>query len=105
MATCGCGRRSCHGRGVGCARQGRHRDHRARSADGDARGALPRPDRVARGGRMTAVTRVYKWEVFKLLAQKRTYLGMGAAVAIPLLFVAVLLLKSGGPNDEIGRAS
>src|SRR5881227_1220888 len=53
---------------------------------------------------MTGVARVYKWELLKLLAQKRTYLGVGAAVAIPLVFVTVLLLKSGGPNDvPLGR--
>jgi ABC-2 type transport system permease protein len=53
---------------------------------------------------MTAVARVYKWELLKLLAQKRTYLGIGAAVSIPLIFVTVLLLKSGGPNDvPLGR--
>jgi ABC-2 type transport system permease protein len=53
---------------------------------------------------VTGVARVYKWELLKLLAQKRTYLGIGAAVAIPLAFVTVLLLKSGGPNDvPLGR--
>ena len=27
----------------------------------------------------TAVAKVYRWEIAKLLAQKRTYLGLGAA--------------------------
>jgi ABC-2 type transport system permease protein len=50
------------------------------------------------------VTSVYKWELLKLLAQKRTYLGLGAAMLIPLVFVTVLLLKTGGPNDiPLGR--
>jgi ABC-2 type transport system permease protein len=50
------------------------------------------------------VTSVYKWEVLKLLAQKRTYLGVGAATLVPLAFVTVLLLKAGGPNDiPLGR--
>ena len=50
------------------------------------------------------MTRVYKWEVLKLLAQKRTYLGLGAAMLVPLLFVVVLILKPGGPNDiPLGR--
>ncbi|MBV8397031.1 MAG: ABC transporter permease [Actinobacteria bacterium] len=50
------------------------------------------------------VGRVYRWETLKLLAQKRTYLGVGAAVAIPLIFVSVLLIKSGGPSDvPLGR--
>ena len=45
------------------------------------------------------MTRVYKWEILKLLAQKRTYLGLGAAVVVPVIFVVVLQLQSGGPND------
>jgi ABC-2 type transport system permease protein len=50
------------------------------------------------------VTRVYKWEVLKLLAQKRTYLGLGASALVPLLFVTVLIFKTGGPNDiPLGR--
>jgi ABC-2 type transport system permease protein len=53
---------------------------------------------------MTAVVRVYRWEIAKLLAQKRTYLGIGTAVAVPIIFVVVLLLQSGGPNDvPLGR--
>ncbi len=48
--------------------------------------------------------RVYKWEVLKLLAQKRTYLGLGVAMAVPLIFTVVLILKTGGPNDiPLGR--
>jgi len=47
---------------------------------------------------------VYKWEVLKLLAQKRTYLGWGAAMAVPLVFVIVLTIQKGGPNDiPLGR--
>jgi ABC-2 type transport system permease protein len=53
---------------------------------------------------LTAVYRVYRWEVAKLLAQKRTYLGLGSAVAVPIIFVVVLLLQTGGPNDvPLGR--
>src|ERR671923_1626728 len=53
---------------------------------------------------MIAVARVYRWEIAKLLAQKRTYLGAGAAMAVPVVFVVVLLLQSGGPNDvPLGR--
>ncbi len=49
-----------------------------------------------------AVARVYRWEVAKLLAQKRTYLGLGAAMAVPLIFVIVLVLHpTGGPNDVL----
>jgi ABC-2 type transport system permease protein len=50
------------------------------------------------------VTRVYKWELLKLLAQKRTYLGLGVAVLVPLIFTVVLIVKPGGPNDiPLGR--
>ncbi|HEY6961531.1 MAG TPA: ABC transporter permease [Gaiellaceae bacterium] len=50
------------------------------------------------------MTRVYKWEVLKLLAQKRTYLGLGASMAVPLVFVIVLTIQKGGPNDiPLGR--
>jgi ABC-2 type transport system permease protein len=47
---------------------------------------------------------VLKWELLKLLAQKRTYLGLGAAMLVPLIFVLVLIFKAGGPNDiPLGR--
>jgi ABC-2 type transport system permease protein len=50
------------------------------------------------------VTSVYKWELLKLLAQKRTYLGLGVAILVPLIFVIVLSLQTGGPNDiPLGR--
>jgi ABC-2 type transport system permease protein len=53
---------------------------------------------------VTAVARVYRWEIAKLLAQKRTYLGLGAAMLVPLVFVIVLVLKTGGPRDvPLGR--
>jgi ABC-2 type transport system permease protein len=50
------------------------------------------------------VVRVYRWELSKLLAQKRTYLGLGAAMIVPLIFVIVLQLQKGGPSDvPLGR--
>jgi ABC-2 type transport system permease protein len=53
---------------------------------------------------VTAVARVYRWEVAKLLAQKRTYLGLGTAILVPIIFVVVLVLQTGGPNDvPLGR--
>jgi ABC-2 type transport system permease protein len=40
----------------------------------------------------------------KLLAQKRTYLGLSVAVLVPLIFTFVLIIKPGGPNDiPLGR--
>ena len=53
---------------------------------------------------MIAVARIYRWEVAKLLAQKRTYLGLISAVLVPVIFVVVLVLQTGGPNDvPLGR--
>jgi ABC-2 type transport system permease protein len=48
---------------------------------------------------LRGVAFVYKWELLKLRAQKRTYLGLGAATIVPLAFVLALVFRSGGPND------
>ncbi|MCW3003290.1 MAG: transporter permease [Conexibacter sp.] len=48
---------------------------------------------------MVALRTVYAWELRKLVAQKRTYLGLGAAVLVPLIFVAALALQTGQPED------
>jgi ABC-2 type transport system permease protein len=42
---------------------------------------------------------VYRWELRKLVAQKRTYLGLAAAIIAPTLFVVALAMQSGSPND------
>lgn len=44
---------------------------------------------------------VYRWELRKLCAQKRTYLGLGGAVLVPIAFVVALAVQGGtaGPND------
>jgi ABC-2 type transport system permease protein len=39
---------------------------------------------------MPGVGTVYRWELFKLRHQKRTYLGLGAAVIVPILFVVAI---------------
>lgn len=53
---------------------------------------------------MTGALRVYRWEMLKLLAQKRTYLGLIAATLVPIVFVVVLVIQTGGPNDvPLGR--
>jgi len=54
---------------------------------------------------MSGVATVYKWELLKLRAQKRTYLGLVAAMLVPIIFVVALAVKGqGGPNDiPIGR--
>jgi ABC-2 type transport system permease protein len=43
---------------------------------------------------------VYRWELRKLRYQKRTYLGLGAAVLVPILFVVATHFRNGrGPSD------
>jgi ABC-2 type transport system permease protein len=49
--------------------------------------------------RPTVLT-VYRWELRKLRSQKRTYLGLGAAAAVPIIFVVAMSVQSGrGPED------
>jgi ABC-2 type transport system permease protein len=43
------------------------------------------------------VLTVYRWELAKLRYQKRTYLGLGAAVIVPIIFVVAVHLQ-GGPR-------
>ena len=59
--------------------------------------AAPRvaPRAAARPG----VRTVYRWELRKLRSQKRTYLGLGAAALVPLIFIVALLSSSGGPDE------
>ena len=42
---------------------------------------------------------VYRWELRKLRFQKRTYLGLGAAVLVPILFVVATHFRHRGPED------
>jgi ABC-2 type transport system permease protein len=39
---------------------------------------------------MPGTATVYRWELFKLRHQKRTYLGLGAAIIVPILFVLAI---------------
>jgi ABC-2 type transport system permease protein len=57
----------------------------------------------ARAGRRPGVGTVYAWELRKLRVQKRTYIGLGAAMLVPLIFITALLLNSGngGGDGEI----
>jgi ABC-2 type transport system permease protein len=48
--------------------------------------------------RPTVLT-AYRWELRKLLSQKRTYIGVGAAALLPIVFVSVMALQTGGPYD------
>ncbi len=47
---------------------------------------------------------VYRWELRKLRAQKRTYLGIVGASLVPIAFVLALAFQQGSPNDvPLGR--
>jgi len=48
---------------------------------------------------MPGVATVYRWELAKLRYQKRTYLGLGAAALVPILFVVATSVRGDGPND------
>ncbi|ADB54144.1 ABC transporter permease [Conexibacter woesei] len=83
----------------------------ARTAIATAAGAgAPPPAESAAAGRSasrsaTASRRrprmrtIYAWELRKLRAQKRTYLGLGSAVIVPLIFIVALAAEGGGPED------
>ncbi len=63
--------------------------------------AVPRTATAAARARRPGVRAVYRWELRKLVAQKRTFIGLGSALAVPLIFVIALLADSngGGPDD------
>jgi len=46
-----------------------------------------------------SVLTVYRWELRKLRAQKRTYLGIGAAILVPMAFTIAVALRPGEPRD------
>ena len=55
---------------------------------------------------MPGVGTVYRWELRKLVAQKRTFIGLGAAFAVPVMFVIGLLVdSSGGGPDGLAFSS
>ncbi|HEX5309604.1 MAG TPA: ABC transporter permease [Solirubrobacteraceae bacterium] len=47
------------------------------------------PIAVPRAARRPSTLVAYRWELRKLVSQKRTYLGLGLGVALPLIFVIV----------------
>ena len=53
---------------------------------------------AARSFARPRVGTVYAWELRKLAAQKRTYIGLGCALLVPLIFIASLLADDGGPE-------
>lgn len=61
--------------------------------------AVAAPHAPARA-RRPGVGAVYRWELRKLIAQKRTFIGLGAAVAVPLIFVVALAADSSGDGPD-----
>jgi ABC-2 type transport system permease protein len=60
---------------------------------------IERAESLSRRARRPGVGVVYRWELRKLVAQKRTFIGVGAALAVPLIFIVALLADSGnGPE-------
>jgi ABC-2 type transport system permease protein len=47
-----------------------------------------------------ATVTAYRWELRKLVSQKRTYLGLGLAIILPLIFVLVQVLRNHHDHGE-----
>jgi ABC-2 type transport system permease protein len=63
--------------------------------------AVPRATTAAARARRPGVHAVYRWELRKLLAQKRTFIGLVSALAVPLIFVIAMAADSSGGPDEL----
>jgi ABC-2 type transport system permease protein len=63
--------------------------------------AIAQPSRRRR--RRPSTLTVYRWELRKLISQKRTYLGLGLGIVLPLIFVVSQLIRGQGshPGDSI----
>jgi hypothetical protein len=96
------GRQPRRGGARGRRRRGRVRPPGALVSSTAARApALAAPAR-GRTRRPSTLT-VYRWELRKLVSQKRTYLGMALIVALPLIFVLVEGLRHHHDSDSISR--
>jgi ABC-2 type transport system permease protein len=60
---------------------------------------------LASTGRRAGVGTVYRWELFKLRFQKRTYLGLGAAVVVPILFVVAIHFRHSRRGGDFAFSS
>ncbi len=68
--------------------------------------SLPAPAPETARSRRPSTFTAYRWELRKLLSQKRTYMGLGLAVILPLIFVVVQNLRQhhGRGGDSIFAA-
>ena len=62
--------------------------------------AVSRAATATARARRPGIGAVYRWELRKLRAQKRTFIGLGAAVAVPLIFVIALAADSSGDGPD-----
>ncbi len=61
--------------------------------------AAPRLPPAALGhGQRPPVRTIYRWELRRLVSQKRTFLGLGLAVLLPLIFVVSQLIRGHPPR-------
>lgn len=60
--------------------------------------AAPVPRALPAAPRRPATRTVYRWELRKLVSQKRTYMGLGLAVLLPLIFVISQLVRGHPPH-------
>ena len=54
---------------------------------------------------MPSVATVYRWELAKLRRQKRTYLGLGAAAIVPILFVVAIHFRHNRHGGDFAFSS
>src|ERR687884_148655 len=52
-----------------------------------------------------SIRTVYRWELVKLRYQKRTYLGLGAAAIVPILFVIAIHFRHDRRGGDFAFAS
>jgi ABC-2 type transport system permease protein len=65
-----------------------------------AAGAAPAAPLAVGAFKRAATATVYRWELRKLVSQKRTYLGFGLAIVLPLIFVIVQSLRQNHDRGE-----
>jgi ABC-2 type transport system permease protein len=66
----------------------------------DSPGLRPGARAAGRSRSRPGVAVVYRWELFKLRYQKRTYLGLGAAAIVPILFVIAIHFRHHRDNGN-----
>ena len=63
-------------------------------------GTIATPVRGVQGrARRPSVLTVYRWELFKLLHLKRTYLGLGLSVIVPVIFAVAIHIRHSHHGD------